>query len=294
MSKRHPKEFFWDAFINNKLNKYMMAIRNCLKYWLLILPLSSCNAQNKPTRIPLCQFTKMGYNEYTLRVFAITQTPADGRHVSHDTIGQFCSNNKMNTVDSQYTEQWQFLKQSSGRYRVDKARFNNSTQGSTVTDTMLFMHPPRFDYLTILQFCPYPYFPQLKTINSKWEWDFVIGKSWTTDSIFNFNGGPETFKIRYKFSDTTTLTTSIGSLFCYKVDAISTSRFGTSSNTFYLNNDYGLVRFTAKTTTSIVFTFQLIAKGIGDELMSTSDGYLKGWQNIGHPQNKIYGIDTFR
>jgi hypothetical protein len=219
----------------------------------------------------------MAYDQYSVRVYALTERDANGLLLNHDTLGLFSSHNIMAHSGGQYMEQWQFLKRAGTYFDVDANRLNPSSQGTGVSDTALFMHPPRFSYLTVLQFCPYPFFRNMSREGNTWDWELAIGGAWAIDSLYPLNEGPELFKTHYVYSGRKSFETYRGTRQCYKVEAVTTSRFGTATATFLLADTSGLVHYEARTTNGLGFEMHMIAKGSDTEIMGANNSFIKYW-----------------
>ncbi len=217
----------------------------------------------------------MGYDRPAMFVFRVTQTDSNNSLVSIDTVGLFCSDIAFNANAGQKLCQWQFLTTDSiHKYSVVENSDHNVFEGIESCDSELFMHPARSCY-QLLQFCPYPYFKETEKIGSKWDWSFDIGAIWAIGSIYPIKG-VEHFKTSYLVKDTVTLKTKFGRLFCFDVEATSVSRFGTSSASYFLNNEYGLVCFTVKAINNVSFEFELVSKTTGIDALKSSKYFL--WQ----------------
>lgn len=223
----------------------------------------------------------MGYDEYNVRVYALVERDANGLVLKSDTLGLFSSDKVMPQSGGQYMEQWQFLKRNVDYFDLDAGRLNESFQGTGVSDTLLFMHPPRFSYLTVLQFCPYPFFRNMGRKGNTWDWELTIGGNWTIDSLYPLNEKAELFKTHYVYRGKETLETICGPRLCYKVEAITTSRFGTATGTFWLCDTLGLVRYEARTTNELSFEINMLAKGSDTAIMGADNSFIKYWHAPG-------------
>jgi len=224
----------------------------------------------------------MAYDQYGVRVYALTERDSNGLLLKQDTLGLFSSHNIMPQSGGQCMEQWQFLKK--GRhFDVDVERLNPDLQGTGTSDTSLFMHPPRFSYLTILQFCPYPFFRNMSAEGNTWDWDLSIGGNWTIDSLYPLNDKSELFKTHYVYSSRKAFETYQGTRACFKVEAITTSKFGTATACFWLSDSLGLVRYEARTINGLSFELQMLAKGSDTAIMGVENSFIKSW----HPAKQF-------
>lgn len=204
-----------------------------------------------------------GYGSDNLFIYEVSQIDANHK-VKIDTLGLFCSNVLMPESDSEKLMEWQFLTcAKSGDYTINTDRYNNLSTGILNNDSILFIHPPRFGPFRILQFCPYPYIEKNET---SWTWNFPIGAVWSIDSLYN-PSDVDTFHIVYTMMNKTLVNSPYGNLSCYKINAVSKSKYGQAHSEFYYNNQYGFINLNMTSTNKISFRFKLLEKRKGLESM---------------------------
>lgn len=212
----------------------------------LCCTLLACNSGNRRV-LDLGAFE---YNTVNLFVFSVHKYH-NGQLTNNDTIGLFTSNFILKDYDNQLATQWHFITvDSNGRYEIKSS--NNSHAGMIANDTILYLHPPRFSYMSILQFCPHPLFKTGKS----WTWQLNIGKNWAIDSVFPI-ATVDTFNFEYINRGTVKKETSFGSLPCWHVVANGFSRYGRTHGNYYLNATYGIISFQLQTKGE-AFSFNLL------------------------------------
>jgi hypothetical protein len=170
-------------------------------------------------------FKKSGYHTEKVFIYQVTS------HNKVDTLALYCSPLQYDNL--QYRAEWAFLTLDDQRqWRKDSTR-QSTQEGIAVTDSVLFLHPPRFSYLKYTQFLPYPYFEHEST---EWEWDFNIGKLWEIPGSYPIDS-LVTLHISYK-SDSQFRS---GQPPIYTVEAVSKSLFGTATASFVLEENTGIV-----------------------------------------------------
>ncbi len=244
---------------------------------LLLILLAGCGIE-KPDYKSALSYKTIGYNQYNTFIFSVRQSAPSGDLMRQDTIGLFCSDMDFAPNKDQLLAEWPFLtRKPDGNYRVIPESSLGSEEGILLNDSVLFMHPPRHNYLKITQFAPYPYFKNLSKTGNSWTWDFKIGPYWAIDSLYPIKDHAEVFNIVYTFADIAILPSKYGPLQCYHITANSTSHFGISTASYYLNFRYGLVQFYLKTTNGQHYDFTLIEKLEGVEKMSYNKEFMRAY-----------------
>ncbi len=247
-----------------------------LSFPVIVLLLISCYVKREINSV--LNFRSMGYNVNNAFIYRVTEKGKNGICLKRDTAGVFYPDIIMPQSDSLYLEKWYFVTRKGDGYDVDFDRGGGFGQGTKVADSELFMHPPRFDYFKILQFCPYPYFKLMNRANNTWRWRFNVGGQWAIDSLYPVGDKDVEITTDYTFVGTATIPTVMGNLFCYKVIATSDFSFGKSIASFLLSPSHGLVRYSATTTNNLQFELDLIARGPIDTILDSTSTYLK-WEN---------------
>lgn len=241
-----------------------------VKLWI-ILPLLfvyPCNAQMIKT-LPKLVFSNMGYENNSLYIYTIRKTNTNNQVLKQDTLGLFITDKdkKQHSWEHAWAKlmAWQFItKINTHTYDFIEDRYDNTYTGIVINDSFFMLHPTRFSYLTDLQHCPYPYFHNSDSIGESWRWDLNIGSQWATH-LYPIKS-EDTFHFTYVFVDTLTLNTKFGQLFCRKIEGKCTSVFGISTATYFLNAQYGLVRYSVTDIDKSRYEFELIERG-QEELM---------------------------
>lgn len=232
-------------------------------------------------------FEQMSYDKQSLFVFNVAITDPNQHLISNDTIGLFSSDIEARFNHGQKCCQWQFLSANDGKYKLVENKSCDVWEGILTCDTVLFIHPARNQYKA-LQFCPYPYFKANVPIGKHWYWEFKVGKVWAIDSVYPINANePITISADYLLKDTLTVSTDVGRLFCYHIEAVSSSVYGHAYGSFYLNDRYGLVNFTCTTTQNRSYTFTLIKKLGGLDALKFN-GYYAFLYKMHSQRNNLY------
>lgn len=202
---------------------------------ILFLQVSGvCSAQN-------AEYIRYNYNQRKIYIYSVTRTDMTNSSVTRDTLGLFCSNKFFNKELGYKTMNWGSLNNKEKGYEINDKVTDVSSTGIFSDDTMLFIHPPRYDYYKVLQLAPYPYLKFPLTIGRKWQWDFEVGGRWSVDNKIKWNG-IELFVNKYTVDSIMLLPTIYGHVKCYKISAIGDSKFGRSMAVFYYSVAYGIVK----------------------------------------------------
>jgi hypothetical protein len=114
--------------------------------------------------------------------------------------------------------------------------------GLVENDKNVWLHPARYDYFAMTEFCSFPYITFPLEIGKKWQSNLNIGYF---DSYQRFNlqwtGILETEE-ELEITGKADLKTPFGTLNCWVVSAQSKSKLTESSSTFYFHETYGFVK----------------------------------------------------
>jgi len=134
------------------------------------------------------------------------------------------------------------------------------TAGTGVIENKLkiWMHPPRYNEFSILEYSPFPYVKFPLEIGRKWNWELALGKYWKNESlsvraddimkyIYLIEGHE---KVKVNFSDE--------EIDSYKIISKSINERFDSSLTCYFNKDYGFVKLFYKNIDKSELRFELI------------------------------------
>jgi hypothetical protein len=236
------------------------------KYIYCLLLITSC-AREKGKPLASINFDQVGYTGDNVFIYSVTLKDHNDLVLKRDTLGLFINDKTVPKNNWNKLMSWQFVRKTdSTHYDYIEERHDNSVTGIVITDTTLMIHPPRFSYLKNLQHCPYPFFHKPDSIGRTWHWEFLIGRNWAT-SVYPIKD-TETFHVNYCFADTLTLSTKFGNLLCSKITANSTSSFGTSTATYYLNEEYGIVRFAVRDVQLTQYEFELTEKKKEEQILN--------------------------
>lgn len=220
---------------------------------LVLCAILSCNPQKDNSKALL--FKDMGYSRPNLFLYEVTQTDSNNVFVHKDTLALFSSGIVLENMDGQTKMQWLAVSMDDSTKKYAIENFGSGVTGIKSNDSVLFIHPPRYDRYQILEFCPHPLF-YLKTDSGTWNWDLGIGAGYALPDYPVSD--VDTFRIRYSFTDMVTMKLAPGAIFCHKVNAISRSPYGTGYASYYLNNQYGLVKFTFQPVNRSTYEFRLM------------------------------------
>ena len=222
---------------------------------VLLMPvlLMACEPRSKKDERTL-SFLKQGYNKNTLYVYTVSIYDSTTL-TARDTLGLFCSDVKMH--NGQYMMQWNSIKKTGHGYQLaDKA--HSSFTGIEVSDTQLYIHPPREGAYRILQFCPHPLLCLPGFTPKQWTHELTIGSLWRTEPRFDIDSGTsDTFTSKYFIVDSNTSERFV-------VTALTLSKFGITAARYDYSNDSGLVYFEMIPDSDVRYEFTLIdiARGI--------------------------------
>ena len=116
-----------------------------------------------------------------------------------------------------------------------------SGSGVIENEMNVWLHPPR-DYLfRILELTPFPFVQQPYEVGNKWQWKLSIGSHWA-DKRWKEWDGRITNNYTYQITDVKEISTAIGRLECYVVEAVAESELGKTSLTAFYNKKHGFVK----------------------------------------------------
>ena len=103
------------------------------------------------------------------------------------------------------------------------------------------MHPPRDRFFRILEINPFPFIQAPYEIGNTWDWSLKIGSSWGDKRWKVWENSIENV-YQYEIIDKKNVTTKIGELECYVIEAVAKSEIGATYLTSYFNMDKGFVK----------------------------------------------------
>ncbi|MBX2906987.1 MAG: hypothetical protein KF744_13165 [Taibaiella sp.] len=197
------------------------------------------------------KFKQMGYGEPGLFLYRVTECDAKGKLIHADTLGLYCSA----ALNEQSRMQWQVMRTQYGQLVPDEKSYDGSYTINDITDSLLFIHPPRSDRYRILQFCPYPNFVN-GTPHGVWTWEFAIGPIWATPPTYPIKN-VDTFHVRYAYNPAKSGCAAGGNIMRYSIAAVSESKYGKATSEFTINAN-GLIHWKAIPANGHIFQFYLI------------------------------------
>jgi hypothetical protein len=105
----------------------------------------------------------------------------------------------------------------------------------------IWMHPPRSYFFEILELNPFPYIKAPFKIGTKWNWKLKIGDYWSDKRWLEWNGEIENV-YDYEIKKNKIISTKLGDLECFIVNATAKSRIGLTGLISYFNPKYGFVK----------------------------------------------------
>ncbi len=126
----------------------------------------------------------------------------------------------------------------------DKAELakKNWNTGIIEDTKRIWMHPPRHDVFSILEYSPFPqiHFPIF--VNKTWTWELLPGKNWVNEK-YNVKAS-DIFKYKFTILEGSDIKSpiSVSKLKCYKVYAKTTNRIKETSFVGLFNDKYGFLK----------------------------------------------------
>jgi hypothetical protein len=105
----------------------------------------------------------------------------------------------------------------------------------------VWVHPPRDFFFKILQLNPYPYIKKPLKKGLRWTWGLKIGDQWGDKRWKEWTGNITNIST-YEITGDTLLTTKMGKVKCYIVQASAKSELGVTYLTGYFNPTFGFVK----------------------------------------------------
>ena len=119
--------------------------------------------------------------------------------------------------------------------------FVSETTGAIENMLNVWIHPPRSIFFKILELNPFPNIKSPYEIGSKWNWNLGIGDFWSDERWLKWEGSIVN-NIEYEIVDRKNISTKMGDLECYIINATAKSRIGETGLISYFNNDFGFVK----------------------------------------------------
>jgi len=123
--------------------------------------------------------------------------------------------------------------------------FTMETTGAVENEMNVWIHPPRGSFFEILELNPFPYIKAPYKIGTKWNWKLKIGDHWSDKRWLEWKGSIENM-YEYEIVGKKNITTKLGNLECFIIDAKAKSRIGETELLSYFNPVFGFVRLEYK------------------------------------------------
>ncbi|MCD9854894.1 hypothetical protein LUD75_09270 [Epilithonimonas sp. JDS] len=123
--------------------------------------------------------------------------------------------------------------------------FTMEMTGAIENEMNVWIHPPRSNFFKILELNPFPYIKAPYKIGNQWNWKLKIGDHWAEKRWLEWKGEIEN-NYAYEIIDKKNITTKLGNLECYVIDAKAKSRIGETELTSYYNFNFGFVKLEYK------------------------------------------------
>ena len=117
--------------------------------------------------------------------------------------------------------------------------------GAIENEMNLWMHPPRSNFFKILELNPFPYIKAPYKTGTKWDWKLSIGDHWSDKRWLEWKGRIDNV-YNYEIKENKTISTKLGNLECYIVQATAKSRIGETELISYFNPKFGFVKLEYK------------------------------------------------
>ncbi|MDH6309355.1 hypothetical protein M2451_002759 [Dysgonomonas sp. PFB1-18] len=127
----------------------------------------------------------------------------------------------------------------------------------------IFLHPPRFQEYTILEFCPFPLVEFPLKIGIEWSWELEgIGQNTNNHyykAIKRKQKYPTTVKNHYRVTRIVNyyLPQEQKNIECFEIEAIGITKYGKTYLKTFFSHFYGFVYLEFKTLNNETFTFSL-------------------------------------
>lgn len=120
-------------------------------------------------------------------------------------------------------------------------QLNMETTGAIENENNVWIHPPRNNFFEILELNPFPYVKAPLEIGTQWKWKLEIGENWSDKRWLEWKGEIEN-GYTYEIVDRKNISTKLGTLDCFVIDAKANSRIGVTKLRSYFNPVFGFVK----------------------------------------------------
>lgn len=156
---------------------------------------------------------------------------------------------------------WPFKgeKQAAIVWTIDKDYLKEKrlTTGAFEEENLIWIHPPREDKFSILEYSPCPFIHFPISANKSWKRELALGEHWANkehnikaDDILKFsyiNSGPVAYKLKFKNKE----------IECWKIEAESINMKDKTSSYSLFNAEYGFVKMSFKNVDNSIITLEL-------------------------------------
>lgn len=136
-----------------------------------------------------------------------------------------------------------------------KQRIKNT--GIIEDSTRVWLHPPRMNVFSILEYSPFPQIKYPFQVGNRWNWSLTPGSMWVSDEL----GITEDVVLKYSFSINDIVREYISPIKsfskCFLVDGKSTNGNEQSSFTGYYNPELGFVKMIFRNRNGSIITLTL-------------------------------------
>jgi hypothetical protein len=119
--------------------------------------------------------------------------------------------------------------------------FGSEVTGAIENELNVWIHSPRSNFFKILELNPFPNIKTPYEIGNKWNWKLEIGDFWSDERWMKWEGSIEN-NIEYEIVDMKNISTKMGDLECYIINATAKNRIGETGLISYFNNNFGFVK----------------------------------------------------
>jgi hypothetical protein len=123
--------------------------------------------------------------------------------------------------------------------------YTKEVTGAIENKMNVWIHPPRSNFFEILELNPFPYIKTPYKIGTKWNWKLQIGDHWSDKRWLEWKGGIENV-YDYEIKENKIISTKLGNLECYIIQATAKSRIGETELISYFNSKFGFVKLEYK------------------------------------------------
>jgi hypothetical protein len=233
-------------------------LNGCLLAWG-VLVLLSCQAQSAPASLPAQVFARGRKLTYL-----VSRVAAGSPQAQPDTmvLTSFGLHQKHTVYDFPTGHTTLHMEQINLGYSYGAHASINSFSGVFDHDSLLWMHPPRDGAYAILELSPYPYIQLPAGTGHQWTWDLEVGDNWSNPKWAIWRG---LIRVRsqYKIMGQQELSTPLGLLRCWLVQARASSPVGGSALDLWYHPAYGFVQMKYRDIKNNQLTFKLLSMSTG-------------------------------